>query len=249
MKAYLDLPYVENASEMQKLDIYLPEAEQFDTLIWLHGGGLETGSRKDKDYPAAVTDAGYAFASVEYRMYPDAKFPDYLEDAAHAIACILEKMPELGGTGKVFLMGESAGAYMTMMLLMDPQYLAKAGIDRTRIAGFISDSAQQFCHFRVLKEMGMDSRLERVNERAPIYFIREGLKIQPLLLMYYENDMKCRPEETRLIYASFAQLMPDAHVEIEQLPGGHCSRPKDEHGAHLMLKRAFAFMETVKALG
>lgn len=244
MRSYLDMPYAENATDMQKLDIYLPAQEQFDTLIWLHGGGLETGSRKDKDYPEAVTRAGYAFASVEYRMYPDAKFPDYLEDAANAIAYLVKKMPELGGK-RLFLMGESAGAYMTMMLLMDPQYFAKAGIDQTVIAGFISDSAQQFCHFRVLKEMGLDSRLERINERAPIYFIREGLGIQPLLLMYYENDMKCRPEETRLIYASFQQLMPKANVQIHQLPGGHCSRPKDENGNHMMLQRAFRFMEEI----
>ena len=244
MRSYLDLPYVENATDMQKLDIHLPEKEHFDTLIWLHGGGLETGGRKDGDYPQAVTEAGYAFASIEYRMYPDAKFPDYLDDAANAIAYLLKKLPELGGSDRVFLMGESAGAYMTMMLLMDPQYFEKAGISKERITGFISDSAQQFCHFRVLKEMGMDSRLERINERAPIYFIREGLEIQPLLLMYYENDMKCRPEETKLIYASFQQLMPEARVELHELPGGHCSRPKAEDGSHLMLSRAFAFMES-----
>lgn len=245
MRAYLDLPYVENACDMQKLDIHLPEKESFDTLIWLHGGGLEAGSRKDGDYPQAVTNAGYAFASIEYRMYPDAGFPDYLEDAAGAIAYLLKKLPELGGNGRVFLMGESAGAYMTMMLLMDPQYFAKAGISQEHITGFISDSAQQFCHFRVLKEMGMDSRLERINERAPIYFIREGLKIQPLLLMYYENDMKCRPEETKLIYASFQQLMPEARVEIHELPGGHCSRPKAQDGSHMMLNRAFEFMRSI----
>lgn len=245
MRSYLDIPYVENATGMQLMDIHLPEKEQFDTLIWLHGGGLETGSRKDKDYPQAVTAAGYAFVSVEYRMYPDAQFPDYLHDAANAIACTLKKMPELGGTDRIFLMGESAGAYMTMMLLMDPQYLAAAGVRQDQITGFISDSAQQFCHFRVLKEMGMDSRLERINDRAPIYFIREGLKLQPLLLMYYENDMKCRPEETRLIYANLKNILPEAHVEIAELPGGHCSRPKAEDGSHRMLNRAFAFMQSL----
>ena len=245
MRSYLDLPYVENAGSMQLLDIHLPEKEHFDTLIWLHGGGLETGSRKDGDYPQAVTDAGYAFVSVEYRMYPDAQFPDYLFDAANAIAYTLKKLPELGGSDRVFLMGESAGAYLTMMLLMDPQYFAAAGIDQTRITGFISDSAQQFCHFRVLKEMGMDSRLERINDRAPIYFIREGLNLQPLLLMYYENDMKCRPEETRLIYASLQNILPEMHVEIAELPGGHCSRPKAEDGSFKMLSRAFAFMESL----
>ena len=245
MRSYLDIPYVQNATNMQLADIHLPDTDGFDTLIWLHGGGLETGCRQNDDYAIPTVNAGYAFASVEYRMYPDAKFPDYLYDAANAIAFLAKKMKELGGSGKLYLMCESAGAYMTMMLLMDPQYFEKAGIDQTVIAGYISDSAQQFCHFRVLKEMGMDSRLERINERAPIYFIREGLKIQPLLLVYYENDMKCRPEETRLIYASFKQLMPEAHVEITELPGGHCSRPKAEDGSHMLLNRVFEFMKKI----
>lgn len=246
MKSYLDLPYLENASDMQLMDIHLPEKEGFDTLIWLHGGGLETGSRKNAEFAAAVTDAGYAFVSVEYRMYPCAKFPDYLQDCAAAIAYTLKKLPSLHGSGRVYLMGESAGAYITMMLLMDPQYLEGAGVKREDIAGYISDSAQQFCHFRILKEMGLDGRLERINERAPIHFVREGLSLQPLLLLYYENDMKCRPEETRLLYANLQNILPEAHVEIEQLPGGHCSHPKAEDGSHMMLNRAFRFMKDIR---
>ena len=248
MKCYPDIPYVENATDRQLLDIYLPEKQECDTLIWFHGGGLEAFDRKDADYPKAVTDAGYAFVSVEYRLYPDARYPEFIEDAANAVAYCLRRLPELGCTGRVFVFGESAGAYLTMMLCMNPQFLADAGVEQSRIAGFISDSAQQFCHFNVLREMGLDGRLERVNERAPIYYVREGLSLRPLLLMYYEDDMKCRPEETRLMYANLRVLVPDAHIEIEELPGGHCSRPRTPDGAFVMLERAFRFVEAVKAL-
>ncbi len=66
MKTVFDIPYVENASPMQLLDVYLPEGEGFDTLIWFHGGGLEAGSRKSNTaYPKTVTDRGHAFVSVE----------------------------------------------------------------------------------------------------------------------------------------------------------------------------------------
>ena len=66
MKTHLDIPYVANATDMQKLDIYLPEQESFDTLIWFHGGGLEAGSRKSNStYPELVVNQGHAFVSVE----------------------------------------------------------------------------------------------------------------------------------------------------------------------------------------
>lgn len=248
MKSILDLPYVSNASNMQLMDIYLPEKQDCDVLIWFHGGGLEAFSRKDAEYPKIVTDAGYAFISVEYRMYPDAHYPDFIQDGASAIAFALRHLPELGCHGKVFVSGESAGAYIAMMLCMNPQFLADVGVNQTAIAGFISDSAQQFCHFNVLREMGLDSRLERINERAPIYYVREGLALRPLLMMYYQDDMKCRPEETRLMYANLKNLLPEAHIEITELPGGHCSRPKDANGSHLMMQRTFRFMQDVGAL-
>lgn len=249
MKSTLDLPYVANATNMQLMDIHLPDqGDNCDALIWFHGGGLEAGERRDADYPRAVTDAGCAFISVEYRMYPDAKYPEFIEDAAAAVAYALKHLPGLGCTGKVFVSGESAGAYITMMLCMNPQFLADAGVEQSAIAGFISDSAQQFCHFNVLREMGLDGRLERINERAPIYYVREGLALRPLLLMYYKDDMKCRPEETRLMYANLKNILPEAFVEITELPGGHCSRPRDESGNHLMIQRALKFVQDVKAL-
>lgn len=245
MRSFSDIPYVENGSNMQLLDIFLPDSDHFDTLIWFHGGGLHAGSRKNPEYAETVTSKGCAFVSVEYRMYPDARFPDFLEDAAAAVAYTLKHIPAMGGTGKVFVSGESAGAYITMMLCMNGRYLADAGVDQSRIAGFISDSAQQCDHFNVMQELGMDGRLERIDEHAPMYFVREGLQIRPLLLMYYSNDMKCRPEENRLMYASLKKLMPQANVEITELPGGHCGNPKAKDGSNMMLNRVFEFMDSL----
>lgn len=45
MKIVFDEKY--GAEKRQYVDWYLPESENFDLLIWFHGGGLESGSRKD----------------------------------------------------------------------------------------------------------------------------------------------------------------------------------------------------------
>lgn len=176
MRSFSDIPYVENGSNMQLLDIFLPDSDGFDTLIWFHGGGLHAGSRKNPEYAETVTSKGCAFVSVEYRMYPDARFPDFLEDAAAAVAYTLNRLPAMGGTGKVFVSGASAGAYITMMLCMDHHYLADAGVKQEQIAGFISDSAQQCDHFKVMQELGMDGRLVRVSHISAMITFPSGLQ-------------------------------------------------------------------------
>ena len=246
MKTFFDIPYLNNASDMQLLDIYLPDGDNFDTIIWFHGGGIEAGSRKDDAFARSVTQKGYAFVSAEYRLYPDARFPEFIQDAAAAVAWTIGNIANYGGSGKVYVSGESAGAYLTMMLCMDQHYLSDVGISQEQISGYISDSAQQFNHYNVLRELGIDSRLERMDAHAPIFFIHQDLKIQPLLLLYYENDIKCRPEETRLMYASLQKVMPDAIVHISELPGSHCCKGKNENGEYHFLTRMFTFIESLQ---
>ena len=246
MRTYFDIPYVDNGTKMQLLDIYVPDQDDFDTIIWFHGGSIETGSRKSIHFEESFVRAGCGCVSVEYRMYPDAKFPEFIEDAAASIAYVLKKIETYGGSKNVYVGGTSAGAYLTMMLCMDHRYLANVGVKQEQIAGYISDSAQQLCHFNVLRELGFDRRLERIDEHAPIYFIREGLEIRPLLLLYYEDDMKCRPEENRLMYASLQNVMSEAEVYIKELPGGHCKRPLNEDGVFMVVEESLRFIERVK---
>ena len=246
MRTYMDISYVEKATQMQLLDMYLPDEDGFETVIWFHGGGIEHGSRKNPFYAKSFVEKGYGFVSVEYRMYPDAKFPEFIEDGAASAAYVLEKINEYGGNGTVYVSGESAGAYITMMLCMDHRYLEAVGVKQEQIKAYISDSAQQFCHFNVLRELGIDSRLERIDEHAPIYFVHPDLKIRPLLLLYYTNDMECRPEETKLMYASLKYIMPGTAVSIEELPGTHCSKPKSENGSLLLMSKVCEFLEREK---
>ena len=70
--------------ERCKLDIYYPETDKgFATLVWYHGGGLEGGN---KEVLEAFRRQGFAVLAVNYRLYPQAKCPSYLDDAALALA-------------------------------------------------------------------------------------------------------------------------------------------------------------------
>ena len=47
MRKIPDISY--GNDEMQKLDLWLPDSDEFDIFIYLHGGGLVSGSRRMKE--------------------------------------------------------------------------------------------------------------------------------------------------------------------------------------------------------
>lgn len=108
-------------------------------VVFLYGGSWRTG---DKDiYPFVarpLAGRGAIVVVPDYRLYPEVRFPDFLHDNARAVAWAAAHAAELGADPrKVFLVGHSAGAYNAAMLALDPRYLAAAGFDRGRLAGFV----------------------------------------------------------------------------------------------------------------
>ena len=230
MRTISDLQY--GPYEQNLLDIYLPDGECRDFVIWYHGGSLQYGNRKDIRIHEDLVNQGVGIASVEYRMYPDAKFPEFVDDSALAVKWILEHLREYTDFERLFVSGQSAGAWLTLMLAFDEHYLRDAGVERSDIAGFISDSSQITTHFSILRERGVDYRLERIDDAAPIYFLNEKSDVSNLLLISYDEDMPCRPEQNKLFYKSIKRICPNISVELKMLPGGHCngSSARNEQG-------------------
>ncbi len=244
MRTMMDERYAPKACQL--LDWYLPDENGFDTIVWFHGGGMEAGSRKSgAELAKHAVAAGYAFVSVEYSMYPEARFPEFVLDAAQAVKHVQKRLMEVGGSGRMIVTGQSAGAYLTMMLCMNPAYLRNAGVEMEGILAFVSDSAQQTVHFNVLRERGMDTRLERLDDAAPMYFAGVNALTKPLSIIYYENDMPCRPEQNLLMYKSLKRFQPEAQVEIAALPGGHCagSSRVDETGEFPYMRALLKFVK------
>lgn len=230
----------------QLLDWYLPDENGFDTIIWFHGGGMEAGDRKaGAELAKHAVSAGYAFVSVEYSMYPTARYPEFVMDAAQSVKYVQKRLPEVGGSGRMIITGQSAGAYLTMMLCMNPAYLHNFGVETDGILAFVSDSAQQTVHYNVLRERGVDSRVERIDEAAPLYYTGTTMLEKPLLIIYYENDMPCRPEQNMLMYKSLKRFQPEARVEIVALAGGHCSGSShvDETGEFPYMRELLKFVK------
>ena len=120
-----DLSYGEGPR--RKLDLYIPEAaaEPLPTVVFFYGGGWRTGERADYLFVGeAFASRGYATAIVDYRLYPEVRYPAFLEDGAAAVAWIRRYGAEYGlDPSALYLVGHSAGAYIAAMLALEPRWL------------------------------------------------------------------------------------------------------------------------------
>lgn len=83
----------------QKLDLYIPRAaaRPLPVAMYVHGGGMTAGDKADLDpvFLHALASAGYAVASVDYRLAPQSRFPVQIEDVTCAIRYLRAKAPEV----------------------------------------------------------------------------------------------------------------------------------------------------------
>lgn len=191
-----------------RLDVRVPVGEtNFPTVVWLHGGGLTGGGR----HFVPLTDEKIAQVVVDYRLLGKGatRGEDCIEDAAAAVAWTLRHIGEYGGdSNKVFVSGMSAGGYLTMMVGMDPKWLAVHGVRNTDLAGLVPISGQATKHFNVRKFSGDDDPqfLPKIDDLAPLAYVAADLP--PILSVCGQPpyEWKCRAEENRFLIASCVAL-------------------------------------------
>ncbi len=121
----------------QKLDVYRPTiaAGPADVVIFFYGGDWQTGQKGDYRFVAqSLASRGFVAVIPNYRLYPEVRFPSFVEDGAAAIRWVHDNIQRFGGNGQqIFLMGHSAGAHIAAMLTLDAEYLRAVGLDRSAI--------------------------------------------------------------------------------------------------------------------
>ena len=222
------------------MDLFLPVQEEFFTIVHFHGGGLVEGDKGDTHQLCEhLANKGFAVATANYSLYPNAKFPDYIKDAAKAIRYVMDNIKQYGKPKGFIVSGQSAGAYLTLMLCLNPHYLKEVGVDTKDIVGWISDAGQPTSHFHILEiEKNLNPLLQRIDETAPLYYVNEETTFSRLLLIAYEQDLPNRVEQNKLLVSSIKSFNKDADVEFKLLKKWHChgSSELDEDGEYEVIK-------------
>ena len=206
-----DVAYVKSGDDYRlkscKLDLQLPTGTGFSTVVWFHGGGLNSGA---KHFPRLNPEI--AIVAVDYRLMTEdngVRGEDCIQDAAEAVAWTLDNIERYGGDKqKVYVSGMSAGGYLTMMVGMAPKYLAQFGHSNLELAGLIPISGQATKHFNVRKYAGdKDPQFApKIDELAPLYWVSD--KLPPILSVCGQPpyEWPCRSEENRFLISSCTAL-------------------------------------------
>jgi acetyl esterase/lipase len=109
----------------QVLDVYRLRgtAEAAPVMIFLHAGGYFTGSRRREGRALLYRMAlrGWVCVSADYRLMPEATWPDHLVDAKRVIAWVRGEGTRRGiHPTAVTVVGSSAGAHMAALCAVLP---------------------------------------------------------------------------------------------------------------------------------
>lgn len=224
MKLIKDICYGKYDFDRRKLDIYLPDEKEFPVFIYFHGGGIEAGDKDIAEVMATeLANSGIAVVSANYSLYPDAVYPDFIRDAAAAVAWTKKHINEYGKCEKFYVGGSSAGGYLSMMLCFDKKYLAPHKLSPMDIDGFVHDAGQPTAHFNVLRERGIDSRRVIIDESAPLYHIGTADEYPNMIFIVSDDDMKGRLAQTELLMETLRHFGYDENkFEMKLMHGTHC---------------------------
>lgn len=126
-----------------RLDVYQPTSAVppggHPVVVFFYGGSWNKGKRAQYRFLGeALAARGIVTLVVDYRLYPQVTYPDFLHDSAKAVAYALKQAGQYeGNPRRVVVMGHSAGGYNAAMVALDDRWLASEGRNRRELAGWV----------------------------------------------------------------------------------------------------------------
>ncbi|HUI11943.1 MAG TPA: alpha/beta hydrolase [Xanthobacteraceae bacterium] len=183
------------AHSRHRLDICRPaSAVGAPVVVFFYGGAWRSGNKGLYRYVAkALARRGYVAVLPDYRVYPQAYYPDFLEDGAQVVRWVKDNIGRFGGDpNKIFLKGHSAGAHIAAMLSTDARWLREVGLAPGRdIAGLIGIAGPY--DFLPLRDETLKVIFGGADrpETQPIFHVTPGAP--PALLMTGGRDRLVEP--------------------------------------------------------
>ncbi|MDI1253399.1 alpha/beta hydrolase [Thermomonas sp.] len=124
------------------MDVYRPRmvtAKPAPVVVFFYGGSWQRGNRAQYKFVGErLADNGILAVVADYRTYPKAMFPAFMDDAARAVRRVHDDVAGWGGDpNRIFIAGHSAGAQIAALLATDPRYLLAHGMEPGQLAGVI----------------------------------------------------------------------------------------------------------------
>ena len=115
-QVHKDIEYARVGERPLLVDIYLPRSATHPPLVvWVHGGAWRSGNKEDP--PLEFVRAGFALASVDYRLSEEARFPAQVYDIKAAIRFLRTNSKDFGYSAEqIAIAGNSAGGHLAALV-------------------------------------------------------------------------------------------------------------------------------------
>jgi acetyl esterase/lipase len=250
------------------LDVVRPSTpgERRPALLQIHGGGWVIGDKREQGQPlmAHLASRGWVSFAINYRLSPQATFPDHIVDVKRAIRFIREHGAEYGADPDFLCVtGGSAGGHLTALAAVsgnDPRFqpgfehvdtrLAAAVpyygvydfLDRFGIRG--TQKMEPFLARMVLK-CTPDENPELWDAASPISHV--SAEAPPFLLVHGTHDSLVWIEEMRAFQKALTEKSRQPVLALELAGGQHAfdtfHSPRSAHA----VRAVTAFLEHVHA--
>jgi acetyl esterase/lipase len=207
----------------QRLDVYRPRNPDAlgTVVVFFYGGGWRAGTKGDYRFVAeSLTRQGITVVIPDYRIYPEAVFPAFVEDAALVTRWVRDNAVRLSiDRARVFLIGHSAGAHIVALVALDPRYLAAVGRRPRDIAGVVGISGPyDFLPITSPRVREIFAAAPDLAATQPVTFVTANAP--PMLLVHGMEDRTVYPRNSQRLAARLHAA--DAPVRLVLYPDrGH----------------------------
>ena len=235
-RAVRDVTFVNAGDVALKFDLHLPETTpRSPTIVWVHGGAWRSGSKTSMPLGKLV-EAGYAVASVDYRLSTQARFPAQIHDIKAAIRFLRGhgadwKLP----TNHIVIAGDSAGGHLAALVGVSnghdelegslgdyrKQSSAVQGIlsfyGGANLTTILKQSTPHGLSVRVpALDLLLGGQPEAVPELArlasPVFHVDRS--DPPLLLLHGDQDPQMPINQAHELMGAYKKLDLPAHLEV-----------------------------------
>ena len=195
-----DIEYTRAGGTPLLLDASVPDGEgPFPVAILIHGGGWGNGNKRGegdiKPLMEPLTQAGFVWFSIDYRLAPTNPWPACFEDVQASIRWVKTHAGEFkGDSNRIALIGYSAGGHLAChaAVMADDTTRVQAVVGCAAPTDHVADSERRGGISKSMQallgsppELGAESR-RRLREFSPINFVKPGLP--PFLLLQGTED-------------------------------------------------------------
>jgi len=229
-EALTDVAYCTTGTSLQRMDVYFPDSGgPWPVLAYVHGGSWMHGDKSEAIMLAdRMTSQGYLVVSINYRLYPEGRFPNMIEDVKCAIRSLRAHADQYNlDPNRVAAIGPSAGGHLVSLLGTSDisagwdigEYLDQSSRVQAVIAmAPVTDLTRNFPNADIEAMRGVGFGEDNIVIASPITHVTSD--DPPFLLIHGHRDEVVPYEQSQLMYNRLVQTnVPAQFVTVKN--AGH----------------------------